>query len=502
MAIDQSKIREFPPISITVNGDEGGELLIGASSTKVEGTEEEVMRQLMTLAINHAREGGAPIRVTTRDAEGIGVLLIDPSGEVEEAYSAPLDELLEPVPAGASTPKLSRSASHAAAPEAEPSRAAVDDTARVVKVKDVDELSQELERLGATPVDLSQNGGRPLNPLDLPPVPATPPTPAVSVEEPAVEAAAAPATRRDVRRSFLTEETVEEPASKGWRGFLTSLGIRMTPSATERAERADIYAVSQHWPGPRTIAVVNGRGGACKTMSTISLAAVFARYGGAGVLAEDNNQTRGTLGWRTEKAKHDASLLDLLPRIEHLLSPSAQASELANYVHHQTRDKYDVLRSRPELLASDQRFDADTVDAVQAVASKYYRLIIIDSGNDESDPMWLRMIHHADQLVIPTTTRRDSAESAALLLEALRTRGGKSAQLADSAVVLVSQENSSVPANVVEDLATGFREMGVRDVVKIPFDKAMKDGLLTYGALQPATQRAWLAAGAAVAKGL
>jgi hypothetical protein len=42
----------------------------------------------------------------------------------------------------------------------------------------------------------------------------------------------------------------------------------------------------------------------------------------------------------------------------------------------------------------------------------------------------------------------------------------------------------------------------VREVHVIPFDPALKDGVIHFGALRPATQRAWLAAGASVAKGL
>src|SRR5699024_1211710 len=94
-----------------------------------------------------------------------------------------------------------------------------------------------------------------------------------------------PRTRRQARQSFLTETQHNSPAEQGWRAALTNIGIRMTPSAKEQAERNDIHAVSQHWPGPRTIAVVNGKGGAGKTPTTILLAAVLARYGGGGVLA-------------------------------------------------------------------------------------------------------------------------------------------------------------------------------------------------------------------------
>jgi MinD-like ATPase involved in chromosome partitioning or flagellar assembly len=470
MAIDKTKIREFPPISITINSDDGGELLIGATRQAVTGTDEtEVRRELMGLVVAHARTGGSPVRVTTRDQDGIGVLLVSPEGEIEEEYAESLEDVMEPVPAGAVPPRLTPAPTREERPAPEPA-------APAEGTDSFDSIVRTLEEPAPSGAELTE------------------PAPSASSE-------LAPSSRREARRSFLTEEQVEEPASQDWRGFLTGLGIRMSPGEAERAERADVQLVSQHWPGPRTIAVVNGRGGAAKTMTTIGLSATFARYGGAGVLAEDNNQTRGTLGWRTEKGPHDASLLDLLPRIDRLLSPSAQAADLAHYVHHQTRDRYDVLRSRPELLASDQRFDAHTVDQVHAVATKYYRLILIDSGNDESDGMWVGMIHHADQIVVPTTTRRDSAESAALLLDALYERGGDYAELAKNAVVIVSQENPTVPTSVVAEIAEGFKPIA-REVVTMPFDPAMKDGLLTYGSLRPATRRAWLAAGAAVAKGL
>lgn len=315
------------------------------------------------------------------------------------------------------------------------------------------------------------------------------------------EGPAAPTTRREARQSFLTQEQVEEPATHGVRGVLNRAGLRVAPSDTERAERADVQAVSQHWPGPRTIVVANPKGGVGKTPTTSLLSAVFARYGGAGVLAWDNNQTRGTLGWRTEQGPHDATILDLLPRVDYLLGTSAQSADLASFVHHQTRDRYDVLRSKPSLLAHEQRFDTHSVDAIHAVAAKYYRLIVIDSGNDESDAMWLRAIDQADQLVVATTTRADHAEAGALMLEALAARGGEYSRLAEHSVVVVSQADQRSGADELARVVTGFTPLA-RKTVTIPFDPAMVDGVLNYASLRPATQRSWLAAGAAVARGL
>lgn len=315
---------------------------------------------------------------------------------------------------------------------------------------------------------------------------------------------AAPASRREARlqrESFLTPTSTEAPASKGVRGLLSSVGIRMNPSAKERAEREDVRAISQHWPGPRTIAVANGKGGAGKTPTTILLSAVFGRFGGGTVLAWDNNQTRGTMPWRTEQGPHDSTVLDLLPEADSLLAVGAQSADLAHYLHHQPADRYEVLRSKPSSLADQQRFGADVLDKIHNVASKFFRLIIIDSGNDETDPLWQAMIAQTDQLVVPTSTADDKTEGAALLLEDLAESSPHGEHLADNAVVVVSQAEQLTKSTYRHRVAQRFEPIA-REVVEVPFDPAMVSGHLAWDALQPATQRAWIAAGAAVARGL
>lgn len=303
------------------------------------------------------------------------------------------------------------------------------------------------------------------------------------------------------RRSFLTDQVVEEPARQGWRGALTRLGLRVRPGSAERSERADILAVSQHWPGHRLITVANGKGGSGKTPATVMLAAVLARCGGAGVLAIDANQTRGTLGWRTQKGSHDATVIELLPEIPRLLGTTAQSADMAHFVHHQPEDRFDVLQSQPLALASAQRLTPSDLTALLDVAAKYYRVSVVDTGNDESAAEWRTLVDHAHRLVVPTTTRDDHAEAGALLLEALTQRDAKSAALADRAVVIVSQADPDAKPATVKRIINGYRELGVT-VVAIPHDPAMVGGRLLYSALRPATQRAWLRAAAAVAKGL
>jgi cellulose biosynthesis protein BcsQ len=334
--------------------------------------------------------------------------------------------------------------------------------------------------------------------LQVPPMPQSAPT-----AEPVSPAAEAPTTRRDARQSFLTQETIEEPATTGFRGFLTRAGLRVAPSAAERLHREQVHLVSQHHVGPRTIMLANGKGGAGKTLATVCLSTILARYSGAATVAWDNNQTRGTLGWSTESARHEASVLDLLPNIGRLLGTDAQSADMASYVHHQTRDRYDVLKSKPDMLASGQRFDAGTVDRVHKVLTKFYRLVLIDSGNDETDPMWLAGLDRTDQLVVPTTTDDKWCESAALLLEELVNAGGRYKELAENAVVIVGVETSDVKPQKVAEQVRRFRDAGLgRDVLTIPYDAGLKARVINYDALQEPTKLAWLAAGAAVAKGL
>ncbi|MCU1474770.1 ParA family protein [Amnibacterium sp.] len=306
---------------------------------------------------------------------------------------------------------------------------------------------------------------------------------------------------RPSRESFLAEDDEHRPPTRGWRRTAASLGFRVQPSAEERAERADSRAVSRHFPGPRTVAIVNGKGGANKTPTTALLAAVFARYGGAGVLAWDNNETRGTLGWRTEEGGHDATVHDLLPHAQDLLAPAASASDLLRFVHHQREDKYDVLRSNPRVLADRQRLTRAEFDALHQVARKYYRLLFLDSGNDESADRWQQMIERADALVIATTALGEHAEAGALLLEQLAERDPRSAALAAQATVVVSQSDPDLGHGDAREVAERFRSIA-RAAVTIPFDDGLHSGRIRFSALAPRTRRAWLRAAAEVADDL
>lgn len=469
---------DFPKIDAVLRANGTGEVTINGTSHQIQAENEAaVLREALRLITDTAAQLGRPVKVTTTDPDGQGQIIVSPEGAVREAALAKPASRRQKDPVAASlitsVPEATRTPAESA-PTATPAQATpVHDPAQPVTFTSTVDDS----RPGALPAKSSTPG---------------------------------PPTRGSLKDiSFLVSAPVLEPASRGWRGTLTRFGFRMKPSPEELAERKDVRTVSQHWPGPRTVAVVNRKGGANKTPTVVMLSAILARYSGAATVAWDNNESQGTLGWRTEQGSHNNSVLDLIDSSRTLLSPSTNAAEIARFVHHQTSDKFDVLRS-DENEEGDHEVTAEEVDIAHQVLTRYYRLVIMDSGNTARASNWRQMIHHTNQLVVPVTAIEDRAEAARLTLQTLESRGGHDSELARNAVVIVSESTDakrSMNGDTLkrakaeaQRIADGFTPH-VRAVVRIPYDPALVNGPIRYEALQPATQRAWLAAAAAVAEG-
>ena len=499
MVTAPTEVMAFPRIRAIVRDNGTAEVVVAGNSRIVPDGEslQDLRNNALALVVGEAQTLQRPVRVQIEDPEGHGELIVHPDNKIESvSYEA------RPV------------RRRAEAPETTPETVAptVIDTVPIPAPEPIATPSEPnaAPALAAT-VDRQP---WPANTVasDTTPVPAAGErqTSAVAEElQTTVGGEGLPSRRSLKETSFLVSAPVLEPATQGWRGTLTRLGFRMDPSEEELSEREDIRTVSQHWPGPRTIAVVNRKGGANKTPTVVMLSAVLARYSGAATVAWDNNESQGTLGWRTEKGAHDRSVLDLIDSSQSLLSPATNAAEIAKFVHHQTADKFDVLRS-DENEEGDHEVTAEEVDIAHQVLTRYYRLVVMDSGNTARAANWRRMIDHTNQLVVPVTAIEDRAEAARLTLQTLESRGGHDAELARNAVVIVSESTDAKRSmtgdalkrakDEAQRIADGF-EPFVRAVVRIPYDPAMVNGPIRYEALQPATQRAWLAAAAAVADG-
>ena len=302
---------------------------------------------------------------------------------------------------------------------------------------------------------------------------------------------------------LATRPPPAEPAEHGWRGTLGRLSggtVTLSPGVAEREERAAVAAVQRGLDGPRTVVVINPKGGAHKTTATLHIAATFGRHRGGYTLAWDNNETRGTLGWRAARSRHRNTAVDLLADLDRFSDPdSSRVGDLDNYVRSQGSAQFDVLAS-DEDAASAASIDADAFRALHRTLSRFYRVLVIDTGNNMRASNWQAAIEAADQVVVVSTVREDTAQSAAWALDALRATGHEDA--VRRAVTVLSLPGPHRDAELAARLHDHFGRL-TRAVFEVPYDPSLVAGApMDHDALSARTRRAWLQVTAAVADGL
>lgn len=463
----------------------------GETTQENHSTVGDARRSVMATAKALAEQTNQDMQLHIEDPAGSRTFLVGADGTSRQESAAPATVQ---VPAE-SVATAERAAAPVESPEPEPVPAAAEEDLAVAPAAPAPVESP-------TPVAAATEEDQAVAPVAAT---STAPNPFLGGRPSTARTAAEPAAagnRRESLPSFVDRPEVDAPAQHGWRGALNQLGLSLAPSAAELSQRKDEAAVSAHWPGPRTIAVLNPKGGAGKTPTVICLSAVFARLSGGGVLAWDNNNSLGSLGWRTFDAGHESTVVDLLGRTEHFMTSEARVGDLSAYIHHQPADRYDVLRSDDRSGDQERHMvTGDEVDRLHAVAAKYYRAIVMDSGNTERGANWQAMIGHADQVVIPVKSVDDAAEGASRVLAALHAGDEHAQELARNAVVVVLCCEPGHQKTKAKELAEEFAPYA-RAVVTIPYDRALVEGRVRFSAMTPATRRAWLRAGAAVREGM
>lgn len=432
----------FPKIEATVAPDATGTVMINGSTQDVSGaTDAAVRAEIVALVTATAMELGRPVRLLTRDELGEQLFAVHPDGHLEPITGLDASAALVQQPE-ATTPAHAAPEQVPLAPTAPQQQAAP----QVAVAKPRPTLNDLLQSRPAAPVG---------------------------------------------------------PATMGWQGTVRKLTgglIKPAPSAFELAHRDAIERVARSLSGPRTIVVINPKGGAHKTTSTMLLSATFGIHRGGSVLAWDNNETRGTLGWRAQPARHQNTAVDLLRDLDRFNDiRNARVGDLDNYVRAQNPTQFHVLASDEDAAAS-STIDAAAFENLHQTLSRFYRVIVVDTGNNMRASNWEAALAAADQVVIVSTIREDTANSAAWLVDGLYEKGHED-KVRNAVTVLASPSKVADP-QLVRRLDSHFRSL-TRAVHHVPHDDALVDGgTLNFDALSPATREAWLQVTATVADGL
>ncbi|WGX99349.1 hypothetical protein [Nocardioides sp. L-11A] len=292
-------------------------------------------------------------------------------------------------------------------------------------------------------------------------------------------------------------------ATWGWRGRVRRWSGGLVSPAMgpkERAYEADRAAIQKDFDGPRTIAFVNPKGGAAKTTGVLAAGYTFGTVRGGGVIGWDNNETRGTLGIRGARSTHrntTRELLDDLGRFKDVYQ--SRIGDLGAFVRSQGDAHFDVLASdeRPDVTGI---IHAADFAEVHQLLERFYRILLIDTGNNLRAENWLAAAEAADLLVVTSTVREDTGYSGLWMLDALQDAGHEN--LKYKTITVLSDPSPKVDEALARDLVQVY-EQRTRGVYRVPYDAALVSGsVVPYAELSVETRRSWLRACAAMAAAL
>lgn len=366
-------------------------------------------------------------------------------------------------------------------------------------------MSHPVDPVGPDP--MSGLGPRPSAPPPVGPPPTYPPAaPPAPVATPASVSPGEEPRRFMSATDFLDRrDTTADlgPASWGWRGRARRWSgglLRPRMGAKELSFHQDRRQIQKDFDGPRTIAFVNPKGGAAKTTGVLAAGFTFGTVRGGGVVAWDNNETRGTLGIRGARSTHRNTTRELLEDLGRFKDVyQSRIGDLGAFVRSQGDAHFDVLASdeRPDVTG---QIHAKDFTEVHHLLERFYRVILVDTGNNMRAENWLAAAEAADLLVVTSTVREDTGYSGLWMLDALQDAGYQN--LKYKTVTVLSDPGDKVDPKLAADL-TQVYEQRTRSVYRVPYDAALVSGsVVPYDQLSEATKRAWLRACAGMASAL
>ncbi len=255
-------------------------------------------------------------------------------------------------------------------------------------------------------------------------------------------------------------------------------------------------------PGPRpalrvgtsghlTVMVANPKGGTGKTPISVVLSAALASVRPKDVALVETNPT-GNIGLRTG-ASAAARSVPVLSRWLVGLPQLPYPTELFEGVHWCRPGFYVVPTGTGVVDASGpspmlaEPMTATDLDRVLVALRKNLGLVVLDTGNDPSSPVWQAAVRAADVIVVPVRWTRDATGAARQMLDDLWTLGYQ--DLVQRAIVMPTWGPRDRPARgAATEHSEWFLKHGLR-TWPLPPDKHLAErGEIVWGRLRPTTR--------------
>ncbi|WP_026552730.1 MinD/ParA family protein [Arthrobacter sp. H20] len=280
-------------------------------------------------------------------------------------------------------------------------------------------------------------------------------------------------------------EVTKRPPVDGWRRLLHTITfgyVNVGDSDAVRLRRALEHRIAVRL-GERTryVPVLSRKGGVGKTTVTTLLGMTLAQIREDRIIAMDANPDRGTLSDRSP-GKADFTARQLVQN-RFMVDSFAQ---LSSYVAREG-SRLHVLASETDPAVA-QAFDDADYRAVTDILSRYYSIVLTDSGTGMVHSVMKGTLEKADAVVLVSGGSVDEARLASETLSWLEAHG-RHDLVANAIVVINLSSGNGAQVNVAE-IEEHFRSR-VSTVVRIPYDSHLAEGSrVDLARLKPATRDA------------
>jgi MinD-like ATPase involved in chromosome partitioning or flagellar assembly len=261
---------------------------------------------------------------------------------------------------------------------------------------------------------------------------------------------------------------VKMPPQRGWRHWvylLTRINLGLSP---DELHEMDLHArIRRNARDSYQIGVFGLKGGVGKTAVTVALGSALSRIRGDRILAIDADPGGGNLADRTGR-QSAATIADLLTDKELHRYNDIRAYTSMN------SSNLEVLSSEEYSAAPREFNDEDWQDATEIV-SRYYNLVLADSGAGLFQPAARGVLSTVSGLVIVASASIDGARQAAVTVDWLRQNGYQ--DLLGRSCVVINHVVPGKPNVDVEDLVLQFeRHVPPGRVIVLPWDRHIAAG--------------------------
>nr|VTP02295.1 CobQ/CobB/MinD/ParA nucleotide binding domain protein [Mycobacterium riyadhense] len=277
--------------------------------------------------------------------------------------------------------------------------------------------------------------------------------------------------------------------------------INVGESAGERLVQHLNSVVGTNLRGNYTIAVLGGKGGAGKTVTTAAVGSMFKSQRSDPVVAIDADPAQAAnLASRIDPKS--ASVREIIAD-DNLL----RYSDVRSYTGKNAAG-LDVVASPRHASSSGPSITPEEFSCGHNRLQRFYNLLLVDCGVDLDHPVMPEVLGHADTIVMVASAVPDGAVGASTNFEWLHQAGYQ--QLLSRMVLVLNHIRSSTSRRdkkatrqLVATLIEHFsRWVPPERIFEVPFDPHIATaGIVELDALKPATRRRVLEVSAALASG-